>query len=74
MRAMGCFSGKISVWLAALGLVLTLVGLLVATGESIRHIGRASPLTAAGEPDKPAQDAPAGDAYHSPGSRVWMTP
>lgn len=31
---MGYFGSKISVWLAALGLVLALVGLLVATGSS----------------------------------------
>ena len=61
---MGGFSSKKSVWLAALGLVLALVGLLVATGESIRHV----------EADKPAHNAPADDVYHPPGSRVWMTP
>ncbi len=71
---MGCFSGKISVWVAALGLILALVGLLVATDESLRHIGRTSPLTAAGEPEKSAHGAPADDAYHPPGSPVWMTP
>ena len=63
---MGGFSSKKPVWLAALGLVLALVGLLVATGESIRHVEPTA--------DKPAHNAPAGDVYHPPGSRVWMTP
>lgn len=71
---MGGFSSKKSVWLAALGLVLALVGLLVATGESIRHVEPAAPLTTAVEADKPAHNAPADDVYHPPGSRVWMTP
>lgn len=68
---MGYLGSKISVWLAALGLVLALVGLLVATGESIRHPERVAPPAAA---DKPAHDAPADDVYHPPGSRIWMTP
>jgi len=67
---MGYLGSKISVWLAALGLVLALVGLLVATGESIRHPERVAPPAA----DKPAHDAPADDVYHPPGSRIWMTP
>ena len=71
---MSCFTGMASVWLAALGLVLVLIGLLVATGESIRHAGRVSPLTGAAEPDKAAHDAPSGDVYHPPGSSVWATP
>lgn len=74
MRRMSCFKSRASVWLVALGLVLALVGLLVATGESLRHVGRVSPLTGAVEPGKPANDAPSGDVYHPPGSSVWMTP
>ena len=46
---MGYFGSKISVWLAALGLVLALVGLLVATGESIRHPERVAPPAGAVE-------------------------
>jgi hypothetical protein len=63
----GGFSSKRSVWLAALGLVLALVGLLVATGESVRHAERAASLAGAVE-------EPTADVYHPPGSRVWMTP
>ena len=63
----GGFSSQRSVWLAALGLVLALVGLLVATGESVRHAERAASLTGAAE-------EPTADVYHPPGSRVWMTP
>jgi hypothetical protein len=70
----GYFGSKISVWLAALGLVLALVGLLVATGESIRHPERVAPPAGAAAADKPAHDAPADDVYHPPGSRIWMTP
>jgi hypothetical protein len=63
----GGFSSHRSVWLAALGLVLALVGLFVATGESVRHPERAASLTG-------AVDEPTTDVYHPPGSRVWMTP
>ena len=61
-------------WLAALGLVLALAGLLVATDEFIGHAGRVSPLTGTVEPDKPVHGAPSADRYHPPGSSVWMTP
>jgi len=63
----GGFSSHRSVWLAALGLVLALVGLFVATGESVRHAERAASRTGAVE-------EPTADVYHPPGSRVWMTP
>jgi hypothetical protein len=71
---MGGFSSKMSVWLAALGLVLALVGLLVATGEPIRDAELAAPLTGVVEADKLAQAAPADDLHHPSGSRAWMTP
>jgi hypothetical protein len=61
-------------WLAALGLVLALVGLLVATDESSRHAERASQLSLSAEPGTPAHDAPSDGVHHSPGSSVWMTP
>ena len=71
---MGYFGSKISVWLAALGLVLALVGLLVATGESIRHPATASVPHAAPGPEQPITDAPVDGTYHDPALSAWMTP
>jgi hypothetical protein len=65
---------KFLAWTIALGLSLCLLGLLVATGESIRHAEIASPLPHAAEPELPITHAPADDAYHHPGLEAWMTP
>ena len=74
MSAFRYFRNKTSVWLAAVGLILALVGLLVATGESIRHAERVPPLAGTAEPGNPLHDKPAGDAYRPAGSSVWMIP
>jgi hypothetical protein len=71
---MSCFKCRTSVWLAALGLVLALAGLLVATGESIRHGERAWPLSGSAGLGKSMNDARSDGVYHPPGSSVWMTP
>ena len=68
------FGGKFLAWALALGLVLGLLGLLVATGESIRQAEIASPFTEAVEPELPLHHAPADDTYHHPGLEAWMTP
>ena len=69
------FGGKFLAWTLALGLALGLLGLLVATGESIRHAEIASPFTEAVEPELPLHHhAPADNTYHHPGLAAWMTP
>jgi len=74
VKAMDRFGGKFLAWTVALGLGLGLLGLLVATGESIRHAEVASPFTAAVEPELPLHYAPADNTYHHPGLAGWMTP
>ena len=74
MSATGWFKRRTSVWLTALGLFLALLGLLIASGESIRHIERVAPLHGVTETGKPASDSPPSDAYRRPGSSIWRTP
>ena len=74
MSAKGWFKSRTSVWLSALGIVLALIGLLIATGESIRHAERAAPLSGAAQPGNPASDSLSSDAGRRPGSSAWMTP
>lgn len=74
MSAMRWFKSRTSVWLTALGLFLALVGLVIASGESIRHIERVAPLRGVTESGKPASDSLPNDAYRHPGSSVWRTP
>ena len=52
---MESFGRKFLAWTIALGLSLCLLGLLVATGESIRHAEIASPLPQAAEPNATEQ-------------------
>jgi len=65
---------KVSVWMAALGLALALVGLLVATGESLRRAERVPPIAGLSERAAAPRDASAEDAYHPAGSPFWRTP
>lgn len=74
MKAMERFGRKFLAWTLALGLVLGLLGLLVATGESIRQAEITSPFTEAVEPELPFHHAPADHTYHHPGLAAWMTP
>jgi hypothetical protein len=69
------FGGKVLAWSSAIVLILALVGLLVATGESLRRQEHRSPFTQVVEPDLPLQspEAPV-DIYHSPGVAAWPTP
>ena len=68
------FGRKFLAWTLALGLALGLLGLLVATGESIRQAEIASPFTEAVEPELPLHHPPADNTYHHPGLAGWMTP
>ncbi len=68
------FGGKVLAWGFALVLVLTLVGLVVATSESLRRQDHRSPLTEAVEPDLPLQSPETPEIYHSPGGAAWPTP
>jgi hypothetical protein len=68
------FGRKFLVWTIAPGLALCLLGLLVATGESIRHAEIASPLPEAAEPELPIKHAPVDDTYRNPTLAAWMTP
>ena len=68
------FGANFLAWTLALGLGLGLLGLLVATGESIRSAVIASPYTEAVEPELPLHRAPVDNTYHHPGLAGWMTP
>ena len=74
MSTMGWFKSRTSVWLAALGIALALVGLLIATGESIRHVERVAPLGGAVQSGTPASDSLPSDVGRRPGASVWRTP
>ena len=71
---MESFGRKFLAWSIALGLALCLLGLLVATGESIRHAKITSPLPEALEPELPVKHAPVDNTYHDPALAAWMTP
>ena len=70
------FGRKLLVWTLSLGLGLGLglLGILVATGESIRRAEIASPFTEAVEPELPLHNAPVDNTYRHPGLAGWMTP
>jgi len=74
VKAMDRFGGKFLAWTFALGVCLCLLGLLVATGESIRRAEVASPFTEAVEPELPLHHEPVDKTYHHPGLAGWMTP
>ena len=64
---------KFLLWTIALGLFLCLLGLLVATGESIRHAEIASPLQEAAEPEGAIKQEPVDKTYRDPAA-AWMVP
>jgi hypothetical protein len=74
VSTMGWFKCRTSVWLSALGIVLALVGLLIATAESLRHGERVAPIAGAAQSGNPASDSLSSDAGRRPGSSIWMTP
>ncbi|MBI1727539.1 MAG: hypothetical protein HYR50_09740 [Candidatus Rokubacteria bacterium] len=57
-----------------LGVALCLLGLLVATGESIRQAEIASLLPEAAEPGLPIKQEPVDSTYRDPALAAWMTP
>jgi len=71
---MGSSSRKFFGWTIALGLSLCLLGLLAATGESLRHAEFAPPIQEAGETEPSITHAPIDNTYHHPGLAAWMTP
>ncbi|HEV2053629.1 MAG TPA: hypothetical protein VGV06_00485 [Methylomirabilota bacterium] len=71
---MESFGRKFLAWVLGLGVALCLLGLLVATGESIRHAEIASPPPEAAEPEPPITPAPADNTYRDPALAAWMTP
>lgn len=73
MKAIECLGGRLLAWTVALGLCLCLLGLLVATGESIRPAEIISPFTETVEPEIPLQYAPIDKTYHHPALAAWMT-
>ena len=69
------FGGKVLAWISALVLLLALIALLVATGESLRRQEHRSPFTKVVEPDVSLQspESPA-EVYHTRGAAAWPTP
>lgn len=65
---------KFLAWAPALGLVLTLAGLFVATGESLRRQEHHAPLTRAAEPEQAKQKDCATEANVDPGLAACVTP
>lgn len=74
MRVMERFGGKFVAWTIALALSLGLLGLLVATGESIRHVETATPSAEPIDPEMPFHYEPIDKTYHHPALAAWMTP
>jgi len=71
---MESFGGKFLAWALGVGVALCLLGLLVATGESIRHAEIAAPLPEATEPELPIKHVPVDDTYRDPALAAWRTP
>ena len=65
---------KLLLWAFALGLVLVLTGLFVATSESLRHQERGIPFTGAAEPDLPLAPSNGDGTYHDPNVAGWPVP
>jgi hypothetical protein len=63
---------RLLAWVLGLGVVLSLLGLLVATGESIRHPDIAAPLPEAAQPEVPIKQAPEDNTYRDPVLPAWM--
>jgi hypothetical protein len=70
---MGYLSRKFLAWILGLGVALALLGLLVATGESIRHAETAAVVHGTAEPEQAAHPADEG-TYRDPAIAAWMTP
>ena len=66
--------GKLLAWACPLALVVALVGLLVATSESLRRQEGTFPFTQAVEPDLPVAPIDPPSTYHDPGVAAWLQP
>ena len=66
--------GKLLTWACAVALVVALVGLLVATSESLRRQEGTFPFTQAVEPDLPVASIDPPSTYHDPGVGAWPQP
>ena len=66
--------GKLLAWASALALLAALVGLLVATSESLRRQEGTFPFTQAVEPDLPVASIDPPSTYHDPGVGAWPQP
>lgn len=71
---MESFGRKFLAWALGLGVALCVLGLLVATRESIRHAEIASRLPEVAEPELPVKHAPVDNTYRDPALAAWMTP
>jgi hypothetical protein len=65
---------KLLAWACALALVLALVGLLVATSESLHRQEGTFPFPQAVEPDLPGASIAPPSTYHDPGVAAWAEP
>ncbi len=66
--------GRLLTWTLALVLILALIGLIAATGESLRRQEHRVPLTETLEPPLSLQRPEAAPAYHDPGDAGWPAP
>jgi len=66
--------GKLLIWSFALALVLALIGLIAATGESLRRQEHSVPLTDAIESPLSLQHSDADERYYGSGVAGWPTP
>ena len=66
--------GRLLIWSLALALVLALIGLIVATGESLRRQGHSTPLTDTIESPLPRPPSDADERYYGSSIAGWPTP
>jgi len=65
---------RVLIWSFALALILALVGLVAATGESLRRQERRVPLAETLEPSLSPQRTETPETYHHPGVAGWPAP
>ena len=66
--------GTLLAWACALALVVALVGLLVATSESLHRQEGTFPFMQAVEADLPVASIDPPSTYHDPGVGAWPQP
>lgn len=65
---------RLLTWTFGLAIVLALIGLVAATGESLRRQEHSVPRAETLEPPLPLQHAEAPATYHDPGVAGWPAP